>query len=154
MSGSSVIDTMWSERLAPGQALEVGQHLARMLARLDRVVDAKDRALLVDEKADPAGVLGIRRGAGAVRHAEIALGVAEELEREAELGGEGGVLGHGIEARAEDHGVLLIERLDSVPESLPFGRSAGSVGLGIEPEKDLLAAQIAQPHRLVVMIAD
>jgi len=113
----------------------------------------RDVALLVDHVRDAAGVLVALALARAVGEAELAVGIAEELEGELELLREGGVLFRRVEADAEDDGVLRVVLLDEVPEPGTLDRSAGCVGLRIKPEDDFLPAQVAQADRAAVVIA-
>jgi hypothetical protein len=113
-----------------------------------------DLAVFVDHVGDAAGVFVFRRFGGAVGEADLSIGVAEEREGEVVFLGEGGVGFFVIEADAEDLGVLRFVLLGEVPEPGTFTRSTGGVGFRIEPEHDLLAAQIAEAHAVAVMIGD
>jgi hypothetical protein len=113
-----------------------------------------DLSLLVDHVGDAPRVLVLGRAGGAVGQADLAVGIAEEGEVEAELLGEMLVLGRGVETDAEDAGVLLRVLAVEVPEPGTFFRSAGGVGLRIEPEHDLLAAQVAQANAVAVVVGD
>ena len=112
----------------------------------------RDLAVLVDHVRDAAGVLVALVFACAVGEAELAVGVAEQLEGELELAGEGGVFFRRVEADAEDDRVLRVVLLDEVPEPGTLDRSARGVGLRIEPEDDFLPAQIAQADGLAVVV--
>jgi len=111
-----------------------------------------DFPVLVDHVRDAARVLVRRLLGGAVREADLAVGVAEEREGELELAGEAGVFLLRVEADAEDDGVLRFVLADEVPEPGTFDRSAGCVGLRIEPEHDLLAAQVAEADGVAIVI--
>jgi hypothetical protein len=113
-----------------------------------------DLAVLVDHVGDAAGVFVFRRFRGAVREADLVIGVAEQREGEVELFCEAGILFAGVEANAEDLRVLLFVLGLEVPEPGTLGGSAGCVGLRIEPQDDFLAAQIAQPHGAAFVIDD
>jgi hypothetical protein len=63
-----------------------------------------------------------------------------------------GVGFHVIEAGPEDGGVLRFVLVDEVPEPGTFRRSARGIGLRIEPEHDLAAAEIVERNRAPVMI--
>jgi len=115
-------------------------------------VRLRDVAVLVDDVGDAAGVRVALVLARAVGEAELAVGVAEELEGELELLGEGGVFFGGVEADAEDDRVLRVVLLDEVPEPGTLDRSAGCVGLRIKPEDDFLPAQVAQADGAAVVI--
>jgi hypothetical protein len=112
----------------------------------------RDLAVLVDHIRDAARVLVLRRLGGAVREADLVIGVAEQREGEVELLGEGGVLLLRVETDAEDEGVLRGVLIDEVPEPGTFDRSAGCVGLRVKPEHDLLAAQVAEANVVAVVI--
>lgn len=113
-----------------------------------------DLPLFVDHVGDAARVLVFRSFRGAVRESDLALRVAEQREWEVEFLGEGGVGFFIIEADPEDRRVLRFVLLVEVPEPGTFARSTGCVGLRIKPEHHFLAAQIAQPHAIAVMIGD
>jgi hypothetical protein len=113
-----------------------------------------DLPVLVDHVGDAAGVLVVGAVGGAVGDRELAVGVAEEREGEVELLGEAGVVGLGVEANAEDLGVARLVLVGEVPEPGTFGRSPGGVGLRIEPEDDLLPAEVRQLHVIAVVIDD
>jgi hypothetical protein len=80
------------------------------------------------------------------------VGVAEEREGEVVLLGELLVLFLTVETDAEDLRVLRLVLGLEVPEPGTFPRSTGCVGLRIEPEHHLLAAQIAQTNGVAVVI--
>ena len=111
-----------------------------------------DPALLVDDVGDPFRVLVGWRSGGAVGQADLPIGVAQQLEGKFEFLGEVGVGFDVVETRAEDGGVLRLVLVDEVPEPGTLGRSAGCVGLWIEPQHDLAAAQIVQGDGLPVMV--
>jgi len=101
-------------------------------------------AVLVDDVRDALRVLVFRRGGRAVGQADLAVGVAEQREVELELVGEAAVGVDVVEADAEDLDVLGRVLVVKVPEPGTLGRSAGCVGLRIEPEDDFAAAVVAQ----------
>ncbi len=112
----------------------------------------RDLAVFVDDVGDAAGVFVFRRIGGSVGDADLAFGVAEEGEGEVVFFGEALVFFGAVEADAEDTGVFLFVLAVEVPEPGTFARSAGGVGFRIEPEHDLLAAQIGQAHAIALMI--
>jgi hypothetical protein len=114
----------------------------------------RDFALFVDDVRDAFGVFGGRRVGGAVGEADFAVRVAEEGEGEAELFGEALVVLRRVEADAEDLRVLSLVLRVEVPEPGTFPRSAGGVGFRIEPEHDLLAAQVAELHAIAEVIGN
>jgi hypothetical protein len=107
-----------------------------------------DLAVLVDDVRDALGVFVLRRAGGAVGDADLAVGVAEEGERELVLRREVGVVVDRVEADADDLRVLFLVLVGKVPEPGTLGRSASGIGLGIEPEHELLPAEVAQLHLL------
>jgi hypothetical protein len=111
-----------------------------------------DAAVLVDDVRDAAGVFVLVGLGGAVGEADLVVDVAEQRIGEVELGGEAGVLFGSVEADTEDLGVLGCELIVEVPEPGPFERSARCIGLRVEPEDDLLAAQLAQLDAPAVVI--
>src|SRR5712691_39686 len=124
-----------------GGGVDLRVRLPDLPVRADEVADALRRPR--------GGVLG-----RAVGHPELAVGVAQQREVELELLGEGGVLLHGVEARAQDLHTLVLVLLDAVAEPATLGRSTGRVRLGIEPEDDVLAAEIGQAARLSGVVLD
>jgi hypothetical protein len=111
-----------------------------------------DAALFVDDVGDPLRELIVGRSGGAVRQADLAIGVAEQREGEAEFLCEVGVVFDVIETGTEDGGVFRFVLVDEVPEPGTLGRSARCIGLRIEPEHDLAAAQIVQRKLAAVMV--
>jgi hypothetical protein len=111
-----------------------------------------DLPLFVDDVGDAPGVLVLRAVAGAVGEADLSVAVGEEREGEIELGREALVLRARVEADSDDLRVLLLVFVLEVPEPGTLDRSAGCIGLRIEPEDDFLPAQIAQAERLAVMV--
>jgi hypothetical protein len=111
-----------------------------------------DPSLFIDHVRDAARVLIGRTLARAVRQADLALGVADEWEGKVELLREPLVLFVRVEADADDLRVLRFVLFDEVPEPGTLNRSTGCVGLGIEPENDLLAAKAVKRNRVAVVV--
>jgi len=132
----------------------VGQHLFRMLARIHFGIRSFDLALLIDEEADAIGIARLRIGAGAIRQAELAVGIAEQFVGKIELLGEGGVSLDTIETDAEDYDASLLEIGVVVAEPATLDGSARGISLGIEPQQNLAAAQSGQRDRIAVMRED
>jgi hypothetical protein len=103
-----------------------------------------DPSVLVDDVGDPFRILILRRIGSTVRDPDLAIGVAQQGEREIKLLGESRVRIRIIETRTEDGRVLLFILADEVPEPGTLGRSARCVGLRIEPKHDFAAAQIVE----------
>jgi hypothetical protein len=112
--------------------VDLAPHLLHLAVRADHVTDAPCRR-------------GIAARAGAVRHADFAVDVAEQQKRKRELFRECAVLCDGVEGDTQDYGAFLLEFTDSVTESAAFDGSARRVGLRIEPEHDGFAAQVREP---------
>ncbi len=121
--------------------------------RRDLRVRLRDLSVRPDDVGDPARELRLRVFARSVRHADVALHVAEERERKVELLREAGVLLDRVEGGPQDLGVLLLEFRVEVAEPATLGRSTGGVGLRIEPEDDVLPLVIgeAPPGARVVL---
>jgi hypothetical protein len=71
-------------------------------------------------------------------------GVAQKGKIEILLGLEGGLGFDGVGAEAEDGNTQLVEVFFCVAKLGRFDGSTGSVGLGIEEEKDALAGEVFQ----------
>jgi hypothetical protein len=56
-----------------------------------------------------------------------------------------------IEADAEDLNIVLVEVANLVAEPATFDRSAGSIGLGIEPEDNFAPAQFRECDLLALV---
>jgi hypothetical protein len=113
-----------------------------------------DAAVLVDHIRDAFCELIFRCIRGAIRDPDTTVGVAEQREGEVEFLREVGVVSGVVETRAEDGGVLFLVLVDEVPEPGTLCRSTRCVGLRIEPEHDLAAAQIVKRNSVAVMIQD
>ena len=124
----------------------------RIARRIHLGVGLRHVPLFIDHVGDPPRVLVFRRIGGAVGQADLPVGVAEQGEVEAELFGEALVVGGGVEADAQDAGVLCGVLALEVPEPGTFLRSARGVGFRIEPEHDLLPAQVVQADTVAVVV--
>jgi hypothetical protein len=111
-----------------------------------------DLPFLVDHVRDAARIFVLRRVGGAVREADLVLGVAEQREREVELLGEAAILLDRVETDADDLCVLRFVLEVEVPEPGTLTRSTGGVGLWVEPEDDFLAAQVGELHTVALVI--
>jgi len=115
-----------------------------MVAGVDAVVNARDLALFVDQEADATRVTRLGIVARAVGHPEGAVGVAQQREVEGVLLRKGGVVLDSIEARTQDDDLVFDKIILLVAEPAPFGGSAGSVSLGVEPQQHFLPAQAVE----------
>lgn len=114
-------------------------------------VGLQNDAVRTDQVADALRVLGVGALAGAVGDAGRAGRVAEKRKVEAELLREGLVLLRGVEADAQDLGILLLVAGDLVAEPATFLRSPGGVGLRIKPEHDVLSREVGETDRRAVV---
>jgi hypothetical protein len=113
-----------------------------------------DLAVLVDDVRDPLRVFVLLARRRAVRQTDLALGVAQQREGEIELLRELRVVRRRVETDAEDLRVFRLVLRQEVPEPGTFQRSAGCVGLRIEPQHHFAAAQIAELHAIAVVVRD
>jgi len=111
-----------------------------------------DPAVFADDVCDAPRVLVLWRLGGAIGDPDLPAGIADQREREVELFGEALVLFPSVEADAEDPGVFRFVLVDEVPEPGTLKRSARCVGLRIEPQNDLPAAQVPEPDGLAAMV--
>jgi hypothetical protein len=114
-------------------AEHVSQHLSRMVARIHLVIDPREVAVLVDEKAHTARMTGLIVGTCTIRQADPAIGIAQQRKRKFVLLGEGGVLFDIVEADAQDLDIILFEIADLIAEPATLSSSSGSICLRIEP---------------------
>lgn len=115
-----------------------------MPRRVHLRVDLENLSVGTDDVADAlrgAGVLAVARP---VREPDLACRIAEQWEVVLKLLGERAVLLLRVEADSKDLRVLLLELPGVVAEPATLGRSAGSVGLGVEPEDDDLSQVILE----------
>lgn len=130
---------------------QIDEHLCGMIARINLVVDTGDFACFVDQNTDPLRIPRLHVVTRAVRHPESSLGVAQDRKVVVVLLREGGVLRDAVEARPEHRNILLIEVGFLVAEPATFDGSARCIGLGIEPDQNLMAAQILKRHDVPLM---
>ena len=119
-----------------------------MGASVDLWVGRPHVSIRADEVAHPLSVRRALVVASSIGQTDRAVGIAKKREVETELLHERPVLVHAIEAHAEDVDVLVVELLVVVAEPATFARSPRGVGLGVEPEDDVLALVVAQAHGL------
>jgi hypothetical protein len=87
-------------------ASERGELFFGIRPRVHLRVGLCDPPLFINDIGDPAGVLVLRAAGSAVGESDGVVGVGEKRKREVELLGEAGVLLRGVEADAEDLGIL------------------------------------------------
>ncbi len=137
---------IFEPRLA-GDSDQTGLSMPSGVADLLRVGDLS----ILDGIGDSSRVPGIFGGRRAVRHPDLTIGVAEQLEGELKLLGESLVLLDGVEAHAKDDRSRALKLLDSIPESIALNRSPRGVGLGIEPKDDLFIGERGQFDRAPIV---
>jgi len=121
---------------------------------VDLGVDGEDVSLGADDVAHPLGVGGILIVTSAVGEPDVPSRVAEKGEVELELLRKRTVLGLRVEADSQNLGVRLFELPDVVAEPATFGRSAGGIRLGVEPENHDLPEVVSQPNQIPTVILD
>ncbi len=125
-----------------------------MRCGLDLRVSLPDSTVSSNQVADPARLTGISRFRGTVGHGDSEILIAEQIEFELILVVEFPVLGRCIIADTKDDRVPVAQLLDSITEPLPLAGSARCAGSGIEPEYDVLAAEVLQGHLLTILIQE
>jgi hypothetical protein len=79
------------------------------------------------------------------------IGIAEQRKGKLILLGELGILFDVVEADAEDLDIIPFKIANLIAEPATLDRSAGSVGLRIEPENNLAAAQFRERDTFALM---
>jgi hypothetical protein len=130
------------------------QDLFGVAGRIDLGIDREDVPVGTDDVAHPFCIGRVPAVAGAVREPDFPGRVAEQREVVVELLREGAILRFRVEADAQNLRVLLLELPDPVAEPATFGRSAGSVGLGVEPEDDDFSQIVFQSNEVTPVILD
>src|SRR5207248_6538413 len=104
-----------------------------------------------DDVGDALRVSALRAVRRSVSHAHGARRVGEQRVGKIEFLREVLVLLDGIETDAQDGGVFRGKITGSIPEPAALEGSTRRVGLRVEPEDDVLAAQVAELHRLALV---
>ena len=115
-------------------------------------VDRAHHAVGTDHHGDPLGVAGAGVRGRAACETELLVGVAEQRIGEAELLPERAVLCDGVERDAADYGVLGVKLGLQVTEALALDRSTGGVGLGVEPQHQRLAGEVAERAGVALVV--
>lgn len=123
-----------------------------MVRRLDLAIGLDDAAVGTDQIADPGRVLALRVVGGAIGDTDLLVDVAQKVEGKIELVAKGPLVGGRIETDSQDDRVFGAEVLDSVTEPLAFSGSTGRVGLGVEPEHDIMPPVLLHAGRYAVMV--
>lgn len=111
-----------------------------------------DTPVAANDIRDPPRVLGLLRVTRAVGEADFPFDIAQERERILELLREGAVVGRRVEADSEDDGAFRQVLGMKIAEPATLEASAGGVGLGIEPEDDILASVVGQTNGAVLVV--
>jgi hypothetical protein len=106
--------------------------------------DLAIRAYEDGDAASPCRLFIFRR---AISNRRRAVKIAQQIIRKIELGTKPGVVRYRVPTYAENHGVTIIEILDSITEPVAFNSSSRGIGFWIPPEQDVLAREIVQRHR-------
>lgn len=109
-----------------------------MAGRIDIRVRLAHGSVRADPIADTLRVLGVLSFARAVGQPNRARRIAQKREVEVEFLRERAVVVDAIEADTEDVNVLVGVLLSLVAEPATFLRSPGGVGLGKEPQDEVL----------------
>lgn len=105
-----------------------------------------DFPLLIDDVRNSFCVAVLRRFAGAVLHADIALCVAKEREWKAEFFCKTGIFFNRVEADSQNLDILFVVVVNSVAEPATFCGSTRRVCLWIKPQYDFLSPIIGKAH--------
>ena len=119
---------------------------------VDLGIDREYVSVGTDDVAHPLGVGGILIVTSAVGEPDVPSRVAEKGEVEVELLRKRTVLVLCVEADSQNLGVRLLELPDVVAEPATFGRSAGGIRLGVEPEDDDLPEVVLQSNEIPPMV--
>jgi hypothetical protein len=136
---------------------EGGQDFGGVAFRGDGIPDVFEPAIAADQEG--ASHNSEKRFAEKFLHAARAesfdgfqIWIAKEIEVEFLFGFEGGLCFDGVAAHAEDDHAQFVELLFCVTKLGRFGRSAGSVGFGIEKENDAFAEKIRKRDVVVSIV--
>jgi len=112
-----------------------------------------DFAFRRDEEGLARGKLHISVGheGDAVEIDDLMVGVGEHLEVEGVLGAPGFVVGDGVEADAEDHGIEGVIFIEVALEVVRFDGAAPGLVLGVEVEDDPFALELGEADKLVFL---
>ncbi len=115
-----------------------------MAARVDGIIRFGDFPLFINEVTNPARVAGLGVIAGAISEAEAPLGVAQERKRKIIFARKRGVLVYRVKTDPENLNITGAELVYVVAKPAAFRRSAGRVGLWVEPQEHFLALQFRE----------
>ena len=133
---------------------EISQYVAWMIGRFHLEVGLGDSAIAANEIADPGWMFLPGVAGRAVSDTHFSIDVAKQIVRKVEFVSERFIFRRRIATHAEHHGVFGIEVLDSVTEPFAFDGSAGCVGFGVPPKKDVLTCKVGQRNGISVLVLD
>lgn len=119
---------------------------------VDLALVAQDLALRVDDDAGAPGGLLLEIFGGAIGHGNGVIRVAEQRETELVLFRKCPVQFGGIKADPEDNRILLVKLFLVIAEPATLGRSPRGVSHRIEPQDNVLTAQLGQLNGVAVVI--
>jgi hypothetical protein len=114
-----------------------------VIARTHAIIETSNLAGFVDQHTHTFRVAIRRTPAGAASQPELATGIAYQGKTQGKFLRESRILLNRVETRADYRDIQPVEVGFLVAEPATFERSAGGIGLGIEPNQHLASAQIA-----------
>ena len=117
-----------------------------MLPCVHFFVSLSDVTFRVDHIGDPLRTFSVRAIARTISHTECFFRVTEQWIFKIILLCKRSVRDLVIGADTQNLNTLLFKRVDSIPESLAFSRSAAGVRPGIEPHHHGFPAQVLETH--------
>ena len=109
-------------------------------------VGPHDRSVGADEVGDSARVTCIGFVAGTIGQADGSALVAKQLVGKVELFRKERIVFLVVKGNTENHGVAIVEILDSVPEPFAFKRSARCVCFWVKPQQNIFTRVIGTIH--------
>jgi hypothetical protein len=122
-----------------------------MVARIYLVINLRDIAVFIDENADTARITRLAVGTRTICDPDAAVSIAQQRKGELVLLGKRGVTLDVVEADTKDLDIILLEISDLIAEPATLDRSTRSIGLWIEPQNNLAAAQFRKRDILAFM---
>jgi hypothetical protein len=119
----------------------VSENLARVVRRVHFGIGCGDFPLLVDEIADAHRVTCPHVRTGTISQTDFVIRIAQQSKWELVFGCKRGIRGDIIKADTENHDAGALENTIQVAEPATLAGSARCIGLGVEPQKNLAAAQ-------------
>jgi hypothetical protein len=117
----------------------VRENLSGVIRWVHLGVNSRDFSLHVDEIADAHGITRPDIAASAISQSNFAVSIAQQSEWESVLPGERGIGSDIVKADTENDDATIFESTVLVTEPATLAGSASRIGLGIEPQKNLMA---------------